>query len=352
MNAVAAPDWLAVLRTPPPRLSTAAAAALLQTRYGLTGTLKPLDSERDQNFLVTLQDGTRRLLKIANAAEDPGVTNFQTEALLHVARRDPALSLSRVITSLDGRAEIRHEIDGATHVVRLLSWLEGVPLSAVPADERPDNPEALGALLARLALALADFRHPSADHILLYDARHAARLEPFLPLIEDAALRALTAKAMDGFKQDVAPRLAELPAQVVFNDLSPRNYIVDPGDTARVVGLIDFGDMVRTPRIVDIAVACVYWVKAEGDPLARVVRFVGAYHAVAPLQQREVDLLLGLMRTRAMILPLIYHWRAQMFPENRAYIMHNLPQARRVLEHLSAMDAASASAAFARACGL
>ncbi len=352
MSAFTTADWLAVLKTPPPKISHSEAAAILRERYGLEGTLKPLDSERDQNIRVDLADGTRRLLKIANRSEDPAVTSFQTEAFRHVARKDPGLSLSRVLPTLTGEAEFTIDHAGAAHTVRLFSWLEGIPLSAVPPAERPDNPEALGDMLARLAVDLADFDHHAKDHTLLYDPRHAANLEPFLDLIEDAALHDLVKACMTRFKRDVLPALQELPSQVVFNDLSPRNYIVDPADTAKVVGLIDFGDMVCTPRIVDIAVASVYWVNTSPTPLDRVVRFVGAYHRRSPLEKRELDLLLDLMLTRAMILPLIYHWRAEMFPENRAYIMQNLPQARRVLEQLSAMNPGDAAALFADACGL
>ncbi|BCW87733.1 Homoserine kinase [Alphaproteobacteria bacterium SO-S41] len=352
MSAFTTKDWLAVLKNPPPKLSDGEVAAVLKDRYGLEGRLKALDSERDQNILVTLDGGEKRLLKIANASEDPAVTNFQTEAFLHVERKDPALSLSRVLRTTDGVAEFTIDHAGAPHIVRLFSWLEGIPLSAVPQAERPDNPEVLGDMLARLALDLADFDHPAKDHTLLYDPRHAANLEPFLALIDDAELHALVKACMARFKRDVLPALERLPVQVVFNDLSPRNYIVDPADTSEVVGLIDFGDMVCTPRIVDIAVACVYWVNSSATPLDRVARFVAAYHRRSPLEKRELDLLLPLMLTRAMILPLIYHWRADMFPENRIYIMHNLPQARRVLEQLSAMNPAEAAALLAEACGL
>ena len=54
-----------------PELAAAEIAALLRTHYGLEGTVMPLVSERDQNFLVDAS-GRRCVLKIANAAEDRG----------------------------------------------------------------------------------------------------------------------------------------------------------------------------------------------------------------------------------------------------------------------------------------
>ena len=343
-------NWTAVLKTPPPALPQELLADILAEKYGLRGTLKKLDSERDQNFLLELPDGAKCLFKVSNRAEDQGVTHFQTLAFLHVEKKDPAFPVSRVLKSLDGAAENRVLFDGVWHIVRLFNWIEGIPLSTVPSEQRPDNPELLGDLLARLALSLEDYQHPASDYVLLYDARHAASLAPFLAYIKDPSLCALVQQSMDRFQQTVLPLLNQLPLQVVFNDLSPRNYIVNPANFAQVSGLIDFGDMVRTPRIVDIATACVYWLDASSNPLGRVARFVASYHRRSALHQREIELLLDLMRTRAMILPLIYHWRANMFPENRQYIMHNLPQARRVLETLAAMDVAQATQQFMLAC--
>ena len=342
--------WTAVLKTPPPALPQELLADTLAQKYGLRGTLKKLDSERDQNFLLELADGAKCLFKVSNRAEDSQVTQFQTQAFLHVEKKDPAFPVSRVLKSLDGAAENRVLWDGVWHIVRLFGWIEGIPLSAVPSEQRPDNPELLGDLLARLALALEDYQHPASDYVLLYDARHAANLKPFLAYIEEKTLHALVQQSMDRFQQQLLPALNQLPLQVVFNDLSPRNYIVNPANFAQVNGVIDFGDMVRTPRIVDIATACVYWLDASSKPLDRVARFVASYHRRSALQKRELDLLLDLMLARAMILPLIYHWRATLFPENRQYIMHNLPQARRVLETLAAMDVARATQQFTLAC--
>ena len=65
------------LTTPPPVLTPAEALALLQTHWGLTGTVSPLTSERDLNYRVTTAQG-RYVLKLANPAEPASVTNLQT----------------------------------------------------------------------------------------------------------------------------------------------------------------------------------------------------------------------------------------------------------------------------------
>ena len=59
-----------------PRLTAEEAGALARDHFGLTGTLAPLTSERDQNFRLTTAEGLTYVLKIANAAEPAEVTNF------------------------------------------------------------------------------------------------------------------------------------------------------------------------------------------------------------------------------------------------------------------------------------
>ena len=73
-----------VLESEPPAASTAEVADILQRRFGLSGPVRALSSERDANFRVDTS-AEPFLLKITNAAaEDPQVTDLQTAALRHL----------------------------------------------------------------------------------------------------------------------------------------------------------------------------------------------------------------------------------------------------------------------------
>ena len=60
---------ISTLHANTPAFTPHEAARLAATHYGFESSAKPLDSERDQNFLLTKVDGTRYVLKIANALE-------------------------------------------------------------------------------------------------------------------------------------------------------------------------------------------------------------------------------------------------------------------------------------------
>ncbi|MBT8099985.1 MAG: homoserine kinase, partial [Gammaproteobacteria bacterium] len=128
-NGMTQTDPFEVLTSPVPGLGVTDAATVLRDAFGLQGDLEPLTSERDQNFRVTLASGERFVLKIANSAEDPGVTDLQSRAMLHVGGAADSVPVPQVLTTIDGDTSLKHIApDGREHVIRVLSWLDGVPL--------------------------------------------------------------------------------------------------------------------------------------------------------------------------------------------------------------------------------
>ena len=313
------------LTTPPPVLTAAQMLDLVQTHFGLTGTLTPLTSERDLNFRLTTASG-RFVVKLANPAEAPAVTQFQTRALLHLARTD--LPVPRVTPGLRGDTEV-----GTPHgLLRLLTYLEGHPQHLTP--HSPGQVAAMGAMAARLSLGLRDFHHPAAGHVLQWDIKQASALRPLLPHIA-ASLRPLATETLDRFDRDIGPRLAGCRVQIVHNDLNPHNVLVDPDDPARITGILDFGDMVETPLVCDAGVTAAYQI----DPMAprdSLTTFARAYHATLPLTAQELALLPDLAATRMLTTLAIASARAARYPDNAAYILRNVPAAAAGLTALAA----------------
>ena len=326
-------DPFLVLTTPVPDVDERAASRVLEQHFALGGRLEPLASERDLNYLVTSDSGERMVLKFANSAEVPDVTALQTEALLHLASADPDLAVPRIRRSIDGSTSVEITADdGRKHVARVISWLEGTPLQYV--ERAPGYAGTMGQAAARLGKALSDLTHPASDHALLWDLKRASHLRDLLDCVADTGLRELCAARLNRFESHVAPRLNDLRWQIIHNDLNPSNVLVDEEDPTRVLGVIDFGDIVRSPRIVDVAVASAYLLKDGPDALADMLEFVQAYASTAPLDETELGVLVDLTLTRSTMTVLITHWRAARYPENREYILRNETRARTLLEAL------------------
>lgn len=331
----------AALSTTAPNLSPDAVSAWVRRLYGIDGRIEPLAGERDQNCRVETADGSRYVVKISNPSEPPSVVDFQIAALEHIAQASPALPVPRVVRTRQGHTHGTIELAGGLHTrVRMLSYLDGIQIreTARTAAQR----RAMGTLLAELNRALRGFVHPGATHDLLWNVSAAHRLAAKLDAVVDERRRALAGKFMARFIGDVLPRLASLRAQVIHNDYHLYNVLVAPDDTARIVGIIDFGDMLHAPLVGEVATAAAFHMAGNADPFEGPAQFVAAYHAVLPLTEAEQEVVTDLMATRHLITALISEWRAARYPENRAYIMRHNPAAWEALSHMADLSPATA----------
>ena len=323
--------------------------AAVADHYGLQGEASRLASERDELFLIDAGPKGRFVLRFANPADDPAVVDMQTRALEWIARADPRLPVPRLIRSMDGSFELRLAVgDNSLRSIRLSSYLKGQPLPAAPRSAQQRH--AIGASLAQLGLALRDFFHPGADHVLAWDIKSASCLHELVPAGASEARRwDLVRRGLDRFEAIVKPALPALRTQVIHGDFNPHNILVDPRDPCAITGILDFGDMVRTPLVNDLAIACCYHT-AEPHPLSGISDIAAAYHRVHPLRDEEIDLLYDLIVTRLCAAVVITEWRARRYPENSAYILKNTAVAWNGLHRLADVEPAQAASFLRAAC--
>ena len=301
-----------VLGAPPPRFSAAEVAAIAAERFGLAGEATDLGSERDQTFLVAGPGGDG-VVKISNSGEDSATLDLEAAAIAHVARVDPGLPVARLL----GSASVAGP-DGL-HLVRLFERLHG-------RHGGPDLDDAavrhVGQTHARLLRALRGFFHPAAGRELLYDVGRAARLRPLVEAIPDVGRRRLVAAVLDRHDERVAPRWAQLPAQVVHGDLNLENVLF--GDDGRISGILDFGDIAHSAPAADLAIAVASLVRGRPrDDVFRAARIaVDGYASRLPLEPLELELLGDLVAARLAAIVVISAWRVARYPENAAYIQN------------------------------
>ena len=336
-----------VLTTTAAATSSAEAERLAHDHFGVSAIASPMTSERDQNFHLKARNGAEYILKITNPAEDGQVIRFQTQALQHIATVDPEFPVPRVLPTLRGEPLVALG-EQRPRIVRLLSFLSGVPMGTVP--RSPAQRRHLGRALARLDLAMRGFSHPASAHELAWDIKQASRLRPLLGHVPDAAGRALAASFLDRFEENALPIMPKLRAQVIHNDFQPYNVLVDADDHDTLTGVIDFGDLVHAPLVDDLAVACAYHLTDSPGPVDFAAELVAAYHALLPLQPEEIDILFDLIAVRLVITVAITGWRAARFPENREYILRNNPRSWSGLTRLAGLPRQAAQRVLRQAC--
>ncbi|MEI4473804.1 phosphotransferase [Frigidibacter sp. MR17.24] len=338
------------LSTPFTSVTADEAAAIARDLYGVTGDFRRFASEQDDTFRILSPDGAGYVLKIANPGERADELDLQVRTLRHIAAADPALPVPRVFDTRDGQLlPVIAAGPGAGRFVRLYSFLDGTVLdtTATLPDELPE----IGTTLARLRLALAGFEHRGADRVLAWDIRRLPGLAGLLADVEDPAHRRRLEAAFDRFS-DLFPRIEALPRQVLHNDFSRSNLVVDRTGPARLSGIIDFGDVVKTAIAIDVSTAMLNWLPRDqatnprDDILDDGKRILAAYLRTASLGDDEMALLPHLVMGRAVTRGLISLWRARTFPDNRTYILRNTEQGWAQLDWFLARSADALSEDF------
>ncbi|MCX8998027.1 phosphotransferase [Rhizobiaceae bacterium BDR2-2] len=341
-TAVKSPTVGAELKTEAVIVSAEEAQAIARDRYGLDGRAEWLWGEKDSNYRLSLADGTEYLLKILNPAESRAVTAMHSQALIHVAARDPDIPVQRIIRTLDGEADFRMvDAGGQERSVRMVTFVPGRAQKSAPHSRTQRR--AVGVWLARMQNALADFTHEAAHHRITWDMKHASGLRDLLPAFGDRPIRARLEKAVDDFDARIVPAMAGLPAQVVHNDFNMENILVDPDDPDRISGIIDFGDMVHAPLLFDVAVGAAYQMGEEEDPVAAACDFLEGYASLRTLGAAELDLLYPAIVTRLAMRLVIPEWRCGLFPDQRPFLTRNSPTVERQFARLDAIGAAQAA---------
>jgi 4-aminobutyrate aminotransferase-like enzyme/Ser/Thr protein kinase RdoA (MazF antagonist) len=315
----------------PPMVGDADVAAGLRVDFGLSGTLTPLDSERDLNLRLVGPDG-EWVVKVANVAEHPATLDLQHRVLDHIARVDPTLPVPRVWHTIDGAPTARWASDQGDHLVRCVTWLPGRPLATVARTEALERD--LGHTLGRLSAALVGFSHPAAHRpAFLWNLDRAQDVRPWTADIADPADRALVERAFDRHLRRAVPLLPTLRAAVVHHDANDYNVLAD-GD--EVTGLIDFGDMLVARQVNELAVALAYALLDQADLVAVTRRVVGGYVAEFALDERELQVLFDLVVARLAMSVTISSHRARDFADNEYLLVSQAP-ALRLLRRLMAV---------------
>jgi Ser/Thr protein kinase RdoA (MazF antagonist) len=241
--------------------------------------------------------------------------------------------VQRVVRALDGSPDVRVTMpNGAVRVVRVVTYVLGTLQRNAPAS--PTQRRNAGRMLGRLQLALRDFHHPADSHTLAWDLKHAAALKPLAAGIAEGLARAQLERALARFEDDVLSRFDSLAQQVVHNDLNSDNIVVDPTDPECVAGIIDFGDMVRTARVFDVAIGGAYQMTEAEEPYEAAFDFIAGVHDVNPLAEEEIAVLVPSLVARMAQRIIMSESRARRHPENREYILRNTPRAWQQLERL------------------
>jgi 4-aminobutyrate aminotransferase-like enzyme/aminoglycoside phosphotransferase (APT) family kinase protein len=288
----------------PPDVPLDVLQAFALRHYGLKGSWKRLNGERDQNYLVAEESGASWLFKVCNPHEGFAIAECQVAALEHISKTDHELPVPQVRRTLDGQPLIHLAWRETEYCGMLLSYLEGetFPEEPVPSELLYQ----MGQIVARLGKSLRGFVHPApAARQLAWDHRQAPKLLTQVSLLSLGS----QAKAHDiltRFISETMPQLGRLRAQIIHGDVHPQNSLLKEG---KISGIIDFGDMIHGALVQDVSNLIADFIEPGADNRNIMFELVRGYCSITPLEEEEVAVLLPLIQVRLLMTPIILKMR-------------------------------------------
>lgn len=340
-----------------PRFSVAEAEKIASDIFGVRGIFRQLPSERDQNFHVLTQDQNEYVFKIANNSEDKEALEFQNQAMNHVNRHKDLFSEdTRVCPEI--LATRQGEVIGMVntpednqHYVRLLSYLPGLPF----AKAKPHDIgllKSLGLFMGSLDAALSSFDHPAAHRKFHWDLKEAPTIiRDLTEAIREKENQTMIIGFLNHYLSHTQPKLKFLRQSVIHNDGNDYNVLVAPERSwqNRVDSVIDYGDMVYTHTVNELAIVCAYVMMGKKDPLSAAKPVVAGYHQAYPLEEMELSVLFDLILMRLGISVCHSAHQSRMAPDN-AYLQISEKPAWTLLGQLSKIHPRLAEYHFRDAC--
>jgi len=316
------------LTAPPPLLGLDEAAHYARDIFGIQGTAARLGGERDANFKISAEDGRAFILKFSHPDEDEAGIEAQIAAIQCLQASQAANIVQKVVLTTERTTGRKIALpDGRTSLVRMLTWLEGIPLHAAPPGKALSHD--IGRSLGLVDLGLSTLKLSWQPEPIIWDMTRAARIRPLLQVLNDSWMRDLAASHLSHFEAETLPKAMAGRCQYIHNDLNPHNALVYEDAPTRLSGILDFGDMVHAPLIMDVAVSASYCVGIAGQgPLDLVVPLLEGYQQSNPLTRTEVALLRDLIVTRLILASVVTMSRAARHPEHADYILRNLERTR------------------------
>jgi Ser/Thr protein kinase RdoA (MazF antagonist) len=314
-----------------PNFNSEEAAKLTSDLYGIEGVASRLPSERDQNFLLTSNSGDRFVLKIANSLERRVLLEAQDAAMSHLeARLD---FCPRIVKAHSGDLISQVTFNtGPPHFVRLLTFIPGTPLASV--SQSSHTLRDLGNKLGSLTRALSGFDHKAFHREFHWNLANAVNIvREHGELIKDKSLRKQIDQLAAKFQLNLGPHPSKLPRSVIHGDANDYNVIVEED---KVVGLIDFGDMIYSYTVGELAIAIAYVVLDKNEPLACAEEVVSGYVSEWSLNEDEFEALWWLMLMRLCMSVCLAEHQQRQRPENeyldisQQSIRNSLPKLLRI----------------------
>ncbi len=345
-------DYFSCGELPTPTLPSGEAVELMRTAYGVDVELKSLGSQQDQNFLVRPGDGGKPIgvLKISNPVFSETEIDMQDAAAAAVARAEPGLRVPEIVEGPRGPMTGWWDTTQGRLHARVISFVEGSTLTG-SGYLSPAVIERLGELSAAVSVALADQHHPASGRTLQWDLRHAERVITEISATEpDSEVLETTGAATVAALAELRPVANRLPRQLGHFDVTDDNVLRPNGFGTLPDAVIDFGDVIESWAVGELAVTVSSVLHHDGADYASALPAIAAFDRRRPLSDDEITALWPLVVLRGVVLVLSGRQQVRLDDDND-YASGNLDHEFEILRRATAVPIRVATARIRHALG-
>ncbi|XP_060709753.1 hydroxylysine kinase-like isoform X2 [Hemiscyllium ocellatum] len=349
-----------------PSLTEAQAVELVERLYGLkVSGVQPMPSYIDQNFhilvsenQVTKDHSQSYVLKVMNTgdSEDADLIEAQTRAMIFLSEK--GFPTPTPIPTIDGKIMSLETIEQGNecrqHMIRLLTYLPGVPFANLTLDHRMFYK--MGRTFAQMDKALhEEFFHPTTQSLhregFKWGLPYFHLLEEYLPEIEEDKTRSIVKQVLQQFKQKLLPNLSKFRKSIIHGDCNEYNILLAPVDYLadgmtdrsstthtqpefRISAILDFGDLSYGCFVYELAISIMYLMTQSTEPLSVGGHVMAGFESIIPLTEDERDALFLLVLCRFSQSLLIASHSVLLHTENEEYIMVSVRKGWKCLHQL------------------
>ena len=330
-----------------PEFSTDDAELISRKQFGISGVATELPSERDQNFKL-VAGAESFVLKIANPETPIGILELENQAI-RLAEAIPDFNSAMVVKSKDGPSIVELAGSDEHYHVRCLGFVPGVPFASISKPE-PQLLRIVGSAIAHLDNALAALnQNVAAKRELRWDLKHGFEIvQETLPKVNDPERRQILECCLARFRS-IQDRFDSLPKSVIHNDPNDYNLIVDQQGGEYRIGLIDFGDIVYSQTVNNLAICLAYISLERTDPIECAMEVIRGYTQIRSIEEIEFSVLFELMCMRLAQSVSIAHEQTILRPEDKYLSVTETP-AWNTLSQLTQIEPARARLRFSDVC--
>ena len=172
-------------------------------------------------------------------------------------------------------------------------------------------------------MLLSDFDHPALHRRFVWDLRSVeSTFQDRLAEVTEKGRRRLAESLFEQSWSRLSPEADDLRRSVIHGDANDYNLLVrkagvdSPPGWADRLGLIDFGDLIYSWTIAELAIGCAYLLMDKADLPAALSGPVRGYNRELPLSELEMSLLYDLIVLRLLVSVTIGSRNARLHPED------------------------------------